>query len=236
MKEVNTAASWLPTEKIYLRMILCHRHRDKPMALEDSEFDSFEEPEIDSFSDYTGDSFKGSLILADPSLKEPTFFQSVLLLTEHSMDEGAFGFIMNRPLGRTVGELLTEEILSDDHHKHLSEVPVFLGGPVNREHLTFSAFGWSEAGEELQYNTHLSAAEAVMHQMEGFHIRAFVGYSGWSEGQLEDEMEAKSWITHKAEPEVIDLSKVDGLWKLLLRDLGPWHKLIADEPDDLGLN
>lgn len=206
------------------------------MASEDSEFDSFEDPEFDSVSDNLNESYKGSLILADPSLKEPTFFQSVLLLTEHSMDEGAFGYILNRPLGRTVGELLTEEILSDAHHEKLSKVPVFLGGPVNREHLTFSAFGWSEAEAELQYNTHLSAAEAVMHQMEGFHIRAFVGYSGWSEGQLEDEMESNSWITHKPEPEVIDLSKVDGLWKLLLRDLSPWHKLIADEPDDLGLN
>jgi putative transcriptional regulator len=206
------------------------------MAPEDSEFDSFEDPELDSVFDSGDDSFKGSLILADPSLKEPTFFQSVLLLTEHSLKEGAFGYILNRPLGRTVGDLLTGDILSDSHHKHLAEVPVFMGGPVNREHLTFSAFGWSDAGEELQYNTHLSAAEAVMHQMEGFHIRAFVGYAGWSEGQLEDEMENNAWITHKPEREVIDLSKVSGLWKSLLRDLSPWHKLIADEPDDLGLN
>src|SRR6056297_2150358 len=57
------------------------------------------------------DSLKGSLLLADPGLKEPTFFQSVLLLTEHSDENGALGYILNRPLGRNVGDLLSEEIL-----------------------------------------------------------------------------------------------------------------------------
>tara|TARA_R110002096_G_scaffold23303_16_gene74286 strand:+ start:324 stop:896 length:573 start_codon:yes stop_codon:yes gene_type:complete len=189
-----------------------------------------------SLEDSVKDSLKGSLILADPSLKEPTFFQSVLLLTEHTSESGAVGYILNRPLGRNVGDLLNEDVLPDSQQEHLSQVPVFMGGPVNTEHLTFSALGWSEQDEHLQYNTHLSAAEAVMHQMEGFHIRAFVGYSGWSEGQLEDELEQKAWITHKPEREIIELSKVEDLWKSMLRELSPWHKLVADEPDDLGLN
>ena len=88
----------------------------------------------------------------------------------------------------------------------------------------------------FSFPTHLSAAEAVMYEMEGFHIRAFVGYSGWEVGQLEDELESKSWITHEPNREVIDLSKVDGLWKDMLRDLNPYYRLVADEPDDLSLN
>jgi len=72
--------------------------------------------------------------------------------------------------------------------------------------------------------------------MKRFQIRAFVGYSGWSDGQLEDELEQKTWITHPPEKEVIDLGKTDHLWNDLLRDLSPWHKLVADEPDNLGLN
>lgn len=187
-------------------------------------------------ADPVKDTLQGSLILADPSLKEPTFFQSVLLLTEHSEEAGALGYILNRPIGRKVGDLLNEETLPPEQRDLLGEVPVFLGGPVNTEHLTFSALGWSEEDELLQFSTHLSAAEAVMHQMEGFHIRAFVGYAGWSEGQLEGELKQKAWITHKPEKEVIDLSHVEDLWKLLLRDLSPWHKLVADEPDNLGLN
>lgn len=182
------------------------------------------------------DSLQGHLILADPSLKEPTFFQSVLLLTEHTEESGALGYILNRPIGKKVGDLLSEDSLPEEQYNRLAEVPVFLGGPVNTEHLTFSALGWSEQDESLQYSTHLSAAEAVMHQLEGFQIRAFVGYAGWSEGQLEGELEQKSWITHKPEREIIDVSHVDDLWKDLLRDLSPWHKFIADEPDNLGLN
>lgn len=182
------------------------------------------------------DSLQGNLILADPGLKEPTFFQSVLLLTEHSEDSGALGYILNRPIGKMVGDLLGDDVLPEEQQTRLADVPVFLGGPVNTEHLTFSALGWSEHDQKLQFSTHLSAAEAVMHQMEGFHIRAFVGYAGWSEGQLEGELEQKAWITHKPEREIIDVSHMEDLWKDLLRELSPWYKIVADEPDNLGLN
>ena len=181
-------------------------------------------------------SLKGNLILADPSLKEPAFFQSVLLLTEHKREDGALGYILNRPIGRCVGELLSEDVLPREQRERLSNVPVFMGGPVNTEHLTFAALGWSELDEELQFSTHLSAAEAVMYEMEGFHIRAFVGYSGWSEGQLEGEMKRKTWITQKPEREIIDLSNVEDLWKSILRDLSPYYRFFADEPDEPGLN
>ncbi|MAS94260.1 MAG: hypothetical protein CMO55_13770 [Verrucomicrobiales bacterium] len=191
-------------------------------------------PEEDQF--HSQESLKGSLILADPSLKEPTFFQSVLLLTEHSAEDGAMGYILNRPLDRTVGDLLTDAALPTEQQESLKDIPVFLGGPVNTEHLTFSALGWSDVDQQLQYFTHLSAVEAIRHEMEGFQIRAFVGYSGWSEGQLESEMEDKAWIAHKPHKNVIEVAGLSGLWKELLRDLSPWHKLIADEPDDLGMN
>ena len=95
-------------------------------------------------------SLKGSLILADPSLREPTFFRSVLLLTEHSRESGAFGYILNRPMGKRVGELLGAEVLPREVRKRLADIPVFMGGPVSTEHLTFSAMGWSEDDGKLQ--------------------------------------------------------------------------------------
>lgn len=181
-------------------------------------------------------SLKGRLILADPRLREPTFFRSVLLLTEHSREQGAFGYILNRPIGKQVGELLGAEILTAEVRRKLGATPVFMGGPVSTEHLTFSAFGWSEHEGTLQFATHLSAQEAMIHQIEGFQIRAFVGYSGWTEGQLEDELQNKAWIPHRPEKTVIDLGSTDHLWRDLLRELGPWHQLVADEPDNLWLN
>ena len=174
---------------------------------------------------------KGSLILADPSLREPTFRHSVLLLTEHSPTLGAHGYILNRPMEKKVGELLTAT-----EFETLTDIPVYIGGPVSTEHLTFASLGWSEIDGSLQFTTHLSAKQAVMHQMEGFDIRAFVGYAGWSEGQLEEELERKAWITHKPERQVLDIEGIGNLWKSLLRPLSPWHALQADEPDDLSLN
>ncbi|MDF1752857.1 MAG: YqgE/AlgH family protein [Verrucomicrobiales bacterium] len=178
-----------------------------------------------------GQSLRGKLILADPRLTEPMFHQSVLLLTEHSEEYGALGYILNRPIGKTVGELLPNPEFSD-----LENIPVFMGGPVSTEHLTFSAIAWSEYGDSLQFVTHLSASEALMHQMEGFSVRAFVGYSGWSEGQLEDELKQDAWITRNAEKRIVELTGSESLWKEMLRDMGPWHRIIADEPEDLGLN
>ncbi|NOX99248.1 MAG: YqgE/AlgH family protein [Verrucomicrobia bacterium] len=177
------------------------------------------------------DSLQGSLIIADPSLREPTFRHSVLLLTEHSEVDGAHGYILNRPLGKSVGELLPA-----DEFKSLADVPVFIGGPVSTEHLTFGSLAWSEDRKTLQFTSHLSAKQALRHQIEGFSLRAFVGYSGWGEGQLESELKQRTWIPHKPEKRVLDLEKIDTLWNRMLKEMSPWHALLADEPDDVSLN
>lgn len=182
------------------------------------------------------DSLKGKIILADPSLREATFFQSVLLLTDHDSENGTHGYILNRPCGKTVGDLLNTDVLPEKKLEALTGIPVFVGGPVSTENLTFFAMGWSEMGNELQYASHLSANEAAMHQEEGFLIRAFVGYSGWTEGQLENEMERRAWIVRSPKKQIIETNSASNLWKDMLRDLSPWHKMIADEPEDLGLN
>ncbi|MCF6311944.1 MAG: YqgE/AlgH family protein [Verrucomicrobiales bacterium] len=176
-------------------------------------------------------SLQGSILLAAPSLREPTFRHSVLLLTEHSENEGAHGYILNRPLGKTVGDLLPDEAFDA-----LADVPVFIGGPVSTEHLTFGSLAWSEEIQNLQFTSHLSAKQALRQQNEGFSIRAFVGYSGWGEGQLEAELKQSTWITHKPEKRVLDLEQLDSLWTRLLKEMSPWHALLADEPDDVSLN
>lgn len=176
-------------------------------------------------------SLKGHLILADPALIESTFRHSVLLLTEHSAELGAHGYILNRPLGKSVGDLLF-----DSDFENLVDLPVFIGGPVSTEHLTFGSLGWSETNDSLQFATHLSAPQAAAHRSEGFSVRAFVGYSGWSEGQLESELEQNTWIIRHPEKRVIETEDLGTLWNRMLRDLSPWHALVADEPEDFSLN
>src|SRR5689334_5926219 len=71
--------------------------------------------------DPLSESLSGSLLLAAPSLRDPNFFHTVLLLAAHNTDDGAFGYILNRPLDKRVSDLLEDRELGA-----LAEVPVFL--------------------------------------------------------------------------------------------------------------
>lgn len=173
----------------------------------------------------------GSLILADPSLQDPSFSRSVLLLTAHQHDDGAVGFVLNKPMGKTVAELIEIEAM-----RELGELPVFVGGPVSNDQLTFASIAWSAQGEELQFETHLSSDEALHRLREGFHVRAFVGYSGWSEGQLESELKQRSWIVRKPVPGVASEDADEALWSELLVSMGPYYQLLASQPPRPDLN
>ena len=180
----------------------------------------------------SGGSLEGKLLLASPSLLEPTFFRTVILLCSHSEERGAMGLILNRPLGRTV-----EEVLPDQEFERIWGIPVFTGGPVGAGHLTFAALGWNEESNVLFFETHLSAAGAIRQFEEGFCVRAFVGYSGWSAGQLENELRQNAWEVKAPGPEVVQGTDLSGqLWTKLIRDISPFHRLAADVPDDLSLN
>lgn len=180
----------------------------------------------------SGGSLEGKLLLASPSLVEPTFYRTVILLCNHSKDAGAMGLILNRPLGKTV-----EDVLPDQEFERIWEVPVFTGGPVGAGHLTFAALGWNVETRKLFFETHLSAAGAIRQFQEGFCVRAFVGYSGWSAGQLESELRQNAWEVKAPGPEIVQSKDLGGrLWTKLIRDISPLHRLEADVPDDLSLN
>ncbi|NIP92974.1 MAG: YqgE/AlgH family protein, partial [Akkermansiaceae bacterium] len=174
---------------------------------------------------------QGQLLIADPSLRDGIFNRSVVLLAEHSAEEGAFGLILNHPSGHKVGEFLKEEEFSS-----LSRIPVHIGGPVAREHLTFAALWWTEE-KGLRFATRISAADAVKHaQNSGTLVRAFVGYSGWSEGQLESELRQQSWITARPTADLLACHHDNSLWCETLRAISPFHKIIAEAPPDPFLN
>ena len=159
---------------------------------------------------------QGSLLLADPSLRDPGFSRSVLLLTHHSASEGAMGVILNKPVGKKVGNLLVSE-----EGTSLGEVEVYLGGPVSQEQLTFSSLVWNSDGSGLNFSSNLSADQARHRIEEGFDVRAFVGYSGWSEGQLESELQQRAWITTKPGEIILDATKCDDMWHAILSGMGP---------------
>ncbi len=173
-------------------------------------------------------SLAGHLLIAHPTLLDPNFRKSVLFISANDPQEGSFGLMINRPAGRTVGEILPEKNLGA-----LGRVPVFLGGPVASDQLVFASFRWHPETDRLECQHHLviEEAEEILHD-ETIIVRAFVGYAGWSKGQLESELAHRSWMVHKADPDLLELERCPTLWREITSSFGPWFRLLAEAPDD----
>lgn len=179
----------------------------------------------------------GSLLVAVPTLLDPNFRRTIILLTRHESKEGALGVILNRPCGTTLGDLAQSP---DD----LKQVPVFEGGPVEQQHLLLARILLIENGARFESFDRDDAAadtpthESTMSDNHGF--RAFTGYAGWSAGQLEGEIREKSWLilppTAPLLSEVNTPAEGEARWRAIMKELGPWYRLLAAAPDDLSLN
>ena len=177
-------------------------------------------------------SLAGSLLIAHPTLLDPNFRKSVLLLSASDAQEGAFGLALNRPAGSTVGELLADPTLGN-----LAQVPVFVGGPVATDQLIFASFKWHPEAQFLECHHHLVIEEAKdAIRDDNLVVRAFVGYAGWSKGQLEGELAQRAWLVQKSDPTVLDLERCPVLWRDLTSSFGPWYRLAAEAPEDLSRN
>lgn len=175
--------------------------------------------------------FAGQLLVAHPSMLDPNFRRAVLFISAHNASEGAMGVIINRPLDKQVSELVPHNTPED-----LGEVPVYLGGPVATNELMFAALDWQEgAGLTLNQNLPLRAP-ASPHDDPRDAIRAFVGYAGWTAGQLEKELAQHAWILRPPERAALTPELLPKLWFEIMRGLGPWFKMLAAAPDDPSLN
>ena len=177
-------------------------------------------------------SLAGSLLIAHPNLRDPNFAKTVLFLSAHSVADGAFGLALNRPSGRTVAEFLPDRELGG-----LAGVPVFLGGPVSTDQLIFASFQWHPQTQRMECRHHLVIDEAEQALAdETVTVRAFVGYAGWSKGQLEAELAQRSWLVQKAGREMLSLERCPTLWREITSTFGPWFQLVAEAPDEPGKN
>jgi putative transcriptional regulator len=169
----------------------------------------------------------GQLLLAHPALRDPNFQRTVILLSAHS-GEGAMGVVLNRPLDKQLGELNSEFAFGP-----LAGVPVYAGGPVEPEQLIIVSWQWLENDHAFQLHFGIEpekAAELV--GSPGVTLRAFLGYAGWSKGQLENEMKHETWLVTTVEGEILGKSDGVALWRQILGSIDPELKLLADEPED----
>ncbi|MCD4748799.1 MAG: YqgE/AlgH family protein [Thermoanaerobaculales bacterium] len=166
----------------------------------------------------------GKLLIAMPSLADPNFFRTVILLGTHSNEEGAFGLIMNRPSEIPLVVVLEQLGITDPPVRSPS---VLTGGPVQPDQGFVIVEGSSlQPGEpDLEAgNFTISGRTEFLETLAlGNLERAFnlcLGYSGWSPGQLEREIEENSWLVAPATGRILFHTPFEDRWTAALRSIG----------------
>lgn len=177
----------------------------------------------------------GILLIADPFLKDPNFLRTVVFLCEHR-EEGSFGFVLNRQYENTLDELIPE--------LEGFPFPVYYGGPVQMDSIHFlhqypdEIPGSQEVMNGIYWGGDFDAVVNLIknEDIDASRIRFFIGYSGWTEGQLLSEMGEKTWLTVKATRKLIFHENYEEIWKDALRHLGGDYEIMVNFPIDPQLN
>lgn len=178
---------------------------------------------------------QGSLLLSEPFMLDPNFERSVVLLCEHNED-GTVGMILNHR---------SQLLLSDVMDVEVIDFPLYIGGPVQNN----AVFFLHRAIDKIPDSTHIyediywggDFDLAIMMINEGYlstdEIKFFLGYSGWTAGQLGDEINQNSWAVHnKFSTELTFITDGEDLWKQALISLGPKYAHVANFPKSPNLN
>jgi len=178
---------------------------------------------------------QGQLLLDSGGLRGSFFQHTVVLICQHDA-EGAFGLVLNRTSGNKVGETLVADLPDV-----LKESPLYLGGPVQPTALSFLHADNFIPDANVMPNLSLGhSLDDLTDIGESFSptrkIKMFAGYTGWSPGQLEDEMKRKAWITHPASLELLFDTSPDKLWQIILNQKGWKYKILGQTPEDLSWN
>jgi putative transcriptional regulator len=195
----------------------------------ENEFDYFSIPASDKTPR------KGSILISEPFLEDSYFKRSIVLLTEHN-DQGSVGFILNKRVEIEIGDILKD---FPEFKTNIS-----LGGPVSTSSVhyihtlgealpesvkVFKSIYWGGNFEKLKELISLGLVKP--HQ-----IRFFVGYSGWSSGQLEHELKEGSWVVADMEPELIMTTEEASCWNDAFTRLGDRYKIWSNIPDNPSYN
>lgn len=179
---------------------------------------------------------KGDLLISEPFLPDPNFDRTVVLICEHN-DQGSFGFILNKPSLLKLSDVLDEV--------EPFQTTIHVGGPVQQDTLHFIhrigdiIEGAEPIGEKIYWGGNFEQLKIMVSNKEvnKEDVIFFLGYSGWGEGQLMDEIQEKSWIVHKAptSQQVFDKNP-ENLWRDILKEKGGKFKMFSNYPTDPRLN
>jgi putative transcriptional regulator len=178
----------------------------------------------------------GQVLLAEPFMDDPNFKRSVILLCDHDKEDGSVGFILNKPMKMKVSELI------EDFPEFDAEL--YFGGPVATSTVHYlhnvgnllkdstevsRGVFWGGNYEELKF---LAKTEVI----KPSNIRFFLGYSGWSEGQLPGEMQIGSWVTADMHPNYIFKTKPYFLWRQVMENKGGQYAVLSQIPTSISWN
>jgi len=175
-------------------------------------------------------SLAGKLLVSHPLQRDENFCESVVMIHDHSEKEGAMGFIINRPCDKKLGETQSEFSNSP-----LAPISIQWGGPVSVDRMALGGWKFASRGPALiRYG--ISKEEAAKFIAEtGFQVFAYVGYAGWSPGQLENEIKLNAWVVCPFEREFAQMHGKE-LWKALLTKHRPDLRLTLESPPNPSLN
>lgn len=180
-------------------------------------------------------SLKGQLLLDGGKLSGSFFHRAVVFVCQHDA-EGAFGLMINRPTGHTIQELCSEII-----PERFEALTVQVGGPVQPGALSFLIADSTFEGAQIIPEVAMGHSfEQLIELGESFsphqNVKLFSGYSGWSPGQLDDEVKQGSWMIQPASRKLLFDLSIDDLWRHIMYQQGWEERLLADSPDDLSSN
>ena len=179
---------------------------------------------------------KGKVLISEPFLQDNYFKRALILITEHSDEEGTVGFVLNKPIDIAINEII------DNFPK--SNASLSLGGPVNTNTLHYlhtlgdiipnsnKVIGNVNWGGDFDVVERLITSGNIANSQ----IKFFLGYSGWSPSQLEKELEEDAWLVSELSAEEIMAPMNRNYWKRHLESKGVKYKMWSKFPEDPEMN
>ena len=163
-------------------------------------------------------------IIAMPSLADPNFFHTVTYLCQHN-EEGALGIVINRATDMKLGEIF-KQMNIPIASLSAAEIPVFAGGPVQQERgfvLHTGGGDWNATmavSESISLTTSRDVIEAIAAGKGPEQYLVALGYAGWGEGQLEQEILANAWLNTPYGRHILFDTPIDLRWRAAAGQIG----------------
>ena len=179
---------------------------------------------------------KGKILISEPFLQDAYFQRSVVLLVEHNIN-GSMGFVLNKKTGLWVNDYF-------GGLENAQRMPIYLGGPVSSDHLYFIHSlgniipGSLQIADNLFFDGDFESLNyyILSGQPVNGKIKFFLGYSGWTENQLDGEIDKNSWLVGKSSGRNIMLAEGESFWKHSVELIGGSYLTWINYPKDPILN